>query len=190
MAIFVWLTSLVAVMVLQSANNPEDKISIEPVFTFDPADLEFIDYENMTFGCPYTCQEIIMSVLIGALFLAAVYQHKLLKREIKEMKTVFGQCIKSDKEMSDVSNFYSDTECLIKDMKRKSKAMEKRYNKIEEIIPGKGDLELIKDDVDYLKDSWSNQYTTFNLLDINLKVQANSEKLKVQLAEIRGRFDQ
>ena len=43
----------------------------------------FFFFQNMTFGCPYTCQEIIMSVLIGALFLAAVYQHKLLKREIK-----------------------------------------------------------------------------------------------------------
>ncbi|XP_063431481.1 uncharacterized protein LOC134714172 [Mytilus trossulus] len=149
----------------------------------------FFLLQNMTFGCPYTCQEIMMSVLIVALFLAAVYQHKLLKREIKEMKTVFGQCIEGDEEMSDVSNFYSDTECLIKGMKRKSKAMEKRFKKIEEIIPGKGDLELIKDDVDYLKDSWSNQYTTFSLLDINLNVKANSEKLKVQLAEIRGRFD-
>ncbi|CAG2189469.1 unnamed protein product [Mytilus edulis] len=189
MAVFVWLTSLVTVMVLQSANNPEDKISMEPVFTFDPADLEFIDYENMTFGCPYTCQEIIMSVLIGALFLAAVYQHKLLKREIKEMNTVFGQCIKGDGEMSAVSNFYSETECLIKDMKRKSKAMEKRFKKIEQRIPIKEDLELIKDDVDYLKDSWSNQYTTFSLLDINLNIKANSEDLKVQLAEIQGRFD-
>ncbi|CAC5386445.1 unnamed protein product [Mytilus coruscus] len=189
MAVFIWLTSLVAVMVLQSANNPEDKISIETEYTFDPIDLEFIDYENMSFGCPYTWQDTIMIVLICTLFLAAVYQCKLLLTDIKEMKTVFGQCINGNKEMSGVSHFYSETECLIKDMKRMSKVMEKRFKKIKEIIPEKKDRELIKDDVDYIRDSWFEQYSAFGLLNINLNVRDYGGDMKAELAEIRGRFD-